>query len=87
MAGCDRLTISPQLLEQLSKDEGALPRRLDPEKPGLAPPKIAVDEKGFRWSLNEDAMATEKLSDGIRLFARDLRAMQTMVQQRLAAAA
>jgi transaldolase len=87
LAGCDRLTISPQLLETLSKDEGELRRRLDPEHPGLAPPRIALDEKRFRWMLNEDQMATEKLSDGIRIFNRDLQAMRTMVEQRLAAAA
>ena len=46
-----------------------------------------MDEKRFRWMLNEDQMATEKLSDGIRLFAHDLQALRTMVEQRLAAAA
>ena len=87
LAGCDRLTISPQLLEALSKEDGDLPRRLDPARAGPAPAKIAMDEKHFRWMLNEDQMATEKLSDGIRLFAHDLRALRTMVEQRLAAAA
>ena len=87
LAGCDRLTISPQLLEDLSKEEGELPRRLDPERPGVAPPRVATDEKRFRWMFNEDQMATEKLSDGIRLFAHDLRALRTMLEQRLAAAA
>jgi len=87
LAGCDRLTISPHLLEELSKDEGELRRRLDPDRPGLAPPRVAMDEKRFRWMLNEDQMATEKLSDGIRLFARDLNALRTMVEQRLQAAA
>ncbi|RBP14424.1 transaldolase [Roseiarcus fermentans] len=87
LAGCDRLTISPQLLEALSKDEGPLPRKLDAARPGPAPAKLSLDEKGFRWLLNEDAMATEKLSEGIRLFAHDLRALQATVQQRLAAAA
>ena len=87
LAGCDRLTISPQLLEQLSKADGALPRKLDPEKTGAAPAKLSLDEKAFRWMLNEDAMATEKLSEGIRLFAKDLRALQASVRQRLAAAA
>ena len=87
LAGCDRLTISPQLLEALSKEEDELPRRLDPEHPGLAPPRIAMDEKRFRWMLNEDQMATEKLSDGIRIFNHDLQALRTMVEQRLAAAA
>jgi transaldolase len=87
LAGCDRLTIAPQLLDELSKDEGDLPRRLDPAKLGPPPAKIAVDEKTFRWMLNQDAMATEKLSEGIRLFARDLNALKTMVEQRLTAAA
>jgi transaldolase len=87
LAGCDRLTISPQLLEALSKEEGELKRQLDPAKPGQAPPKVAMDEKTFRWMMNEDQMATEKLSDGIRLFAADLNKLKTMVQQRLAKAA
>jgi transaldolase len=87
IAGCDRLTISPQLLDALSKDEGKLTRHLDPAHAGPAPAKIAMDEKRFRWMLNEDQMATEKLSDGIRLFARDLGALRTMVEQRLTAAA
>ncbi len=87
LAGCDRLTISPQLLEKLSKDEGTLVRRLDPAKVGPAPAKIAMDEKTFRWMMNEDQMATEKLSDGIRLFNADLGKLKSVVQQRLAAAA
>lgn len=87
LAGCDRLTISPNLLEALAGDEGKLERRLDPANHGPAPAKIALDEKGFRWMMNEDQMATEKLSDGIRLFAKDLNALRTMVDQRLKAAA
>ena len=87
LAGCDRLTISPQLLEKLSKNEGTLVRRLDPAKVGPAPAKVAMDEKTFRWMMNEDQMATEKLSDGIRLFAADLGKLKAVVQQRLAAAA
>jgi transaldolase len=87
LAGCDRLTISPHLLEALSKEEGELPRKLDPEHPGLAPPRIAMDEKRFRWMLNEDQMATEKLSDGIRVFNHDLQALRAMIEQRLSAAA
>ncbi len=87
LAGCDRLTISPQLLEKLSKDEGTLTRHLDPAKVGPAPAKVAMDEKTFRWMMNEDQMATEKLSDGIRLFNADLGKLKSVVQQRLAAAA
>ena len=84
LAGCDRLTIAPALLEALSKDEGALPRKLESAaaaKDGTE--KIAVDEASFRFALNEDAMATEKLSEGIRLFAKDLRALRDMVAQRM----
>jgi len=87
LAGCDRLTISPQLLAELDKDEGALPRRLDPESPGVAPAKIHLDEKLYRWMLNEDAMATEKLAEGIRQFAKDLASLRAMVSKRVAQAA
>lgn len=69
LAGCDRLTISPELLQQLADAEGELPRRLAPGTAGE--PRESLDESGFRWRLNEDAMATEKLAEGIRLFARD----------------
>jgi transaldolase len=85
LAGCDRLTISPQLLGELAKADGELPRRLDPRKPGPAPAKIQLDEKSFRWMLNEDAMATEKLSEGIRQFAKDLGTLRATVGQKLAA--
>ena len=62
LAGCDRLTISPQLLEELSRDMGDLPRRLDPKTAAARPSaKLSLDEKTFRYMLNEDAMATEKL--------------------------
>jgi transaldolase len=87
IAGCDRLTISPQLLEQLSKDEGALTRKLSPEKVKDAPAAIALDEKLFRWMMNEDPMATEKLAEGIRTFAHDLGSLRNLVSSRLAAAA
>ena len=87
LAGCDRLTISPHLLEALAKEEGELKRRLDPARIGLTPPKITLNEKGFRWMLNEDQMATEKLSDGIRLFNHDLKALRATVERRLQAAA
>lgn len=70
LAGCDRLTISPQLLEALSTDDGELPRRLSPDM-DTGEAKEAQDEIAFRWALNEDAMATEKLAEGIRTFAAD----------------
>ena len=84
LAGCDRLTISPQLLGELAKAEGALPRKLDAKAVGGAPEKISLDEKGFRWRLNEDAMATEKLAEGIRSFAADLAKLRKMAAERLA---
>ncbi len=87
LAGCDRLTISPQLLEKLSGDQGTLVRHLDPAKVGPAPAKVAMDEKTFRWMMNEDPMATEKLAEGIRLFNADLGKLKAVVQQRLVAAA
>ena len=87
LAGCDRLTISPQLLGELAKDQGPLARRLDPKSPGKPPEKIALDEKRFRWMLNEDQMATEKLSEGIRLFAKDLASLRELVSSRMAKAA
>ncbi len=83
LAGCDRLTISPALMEELARDNGTLVRKLSPENPGTAPAIPAVDEKSFRWSLNEDAMATEKLSEGIRTFAADLRKLQGLIDAKL----
>ncbi|MBB4062977.1 transaldolase [Gellertiella hungarica] len=84
LAGCDRLTISPALLDELSKAEGTLARRLSPEKAEAEAP-VTMDEKTFRWMMNEDAMATEKLSEGIRLFAKDLVALRSMVAKEMAA--
>jgi len=84
LAGCDRLTISPQLLAELAKTDGAMTRKLDAKAPGQPPQPLKLDEKAFRWALNEDAMATEKLSDGIRLFAKDLASLRKSVAERLA---
>lgn len=84
LAGCDRLTISPALLEDLAKDQGTLARKLDPKVAAAdAPAKMSLDEKTFRLLLNEDAMATEKLAEGIRLFAKDLRALRELVSKRM----
>lgn len=73
LAGCDLLTISPSLLEELRGMKEPVEKRLDPAT--VKDEKIeavSYDEKDFRWALNEDAMATEKLAEGIRTFARDL---------------
>ncbi len=73
LAGCDLLTISPTLLKELEETEDTLDRKLSPEEAKESKlDKISVDEKTFRWMLNEDAMATEKLSEGIRNFTIDL---------------
>ena len=71
LAGCDRLTISPALLEELRQSSEAVPRILDSAKAASSDPKSGLDENAFRWALNEDAMATEKLAEGIRGFAAD----------------
>ncbi len=88
LAGCDRLTISPQLLDELANDTGTLTRQLDPVAAAAHPPaRLSLDEKTFRFMLNEDAMATEKLSEGIRVFAKDLHALRELVSKRLLEAA
>ena len=78
LAGCDRLTISPELLQKLSEDESPLQRQLQPGAAGE--PRQVLDESTFRWALNEDAMATEKLAEGIRLFARDQEKLEALLR-------
>ena len=83
LAGCDRLTVSPPLLDALSQDNGVLQRRLQPVKLATLPPRMTLDEKAFRWAQNEDAMATEKLAEGIRAFAADLGKLRKLVDGKL----
>jgi transaldolase len=72
LAGCDLLTISPDLLDKLEQTQGALDRKLDPALAKASKEeRIHLDEKTFRWMHNEDAMATEKLAEGIRKFNSD----------------
>ncbi|MDX8430477.1 MAG: transaldolase [Candidatus Algichlamydia australiensis] len=72
LAGCDLITISPKLLGELQNMEGDVPQKLSAEAAKSSSiEKLAIDEKAFRWHLNEDAMATEKLAEGIRKFAAD----------------
>jgi transaldolase len=81
LAGCDNLTISPALLEELENTQGTLERQLinnAKEKQKL----VAIDEKTFRWQMNEDAMATEKLAEGIRLFTADQIALEKQLESR-----
>ena len=86
LAGCDRLTIAPALLDELAADPGYLPRRLDPSSPSEAPARLILDERKFRFLVNQDAMATEKLAEGIRLFVKDLYALRALVRNILARA-
>ncbi len=80
LAGCDLLTISPELLAQLQGSEAAVPRRLDPAQAAAAAiHATAFNEASFRWALNEDAMATEKLAEGIRAFAADALKLDQMI--------
>jgi transaldolase len=82
LAGCDLLTISPELLEQLRGSQAEVPRRLDPAAAARTPiERVRFDEKAFRFEMNEDAMATEKLAEGIRLFVADARRLDELVAQ------
>jgi transaldolase len=84
LAGCDLLTISPDLLEQMEKSEGAVPRRLSVATAKASDAqKIHLDEKTFRWMHNEDAMATEKLAEGIRKFYADARKLEQYARARV----
>jgi transaldolase len=86
LAGCDALTIAPNLMQELAADTGELPRRLSADALAASgEAHMTLDEKAFRWALNEDAMATEKLAEGIRLFAGDLARLRAEVAKRLAA--
>ena len=84
LAGCDCLTISPELMEELSKSTDPVERKLTPDKAKAANvEKLELDEKRFRWLLNENAMATEKLSEGIRKFAADVEKLEKFVASKL----
>ena len=81
LAGCDLLTIAPDLLAALQASDAPLARVLDPEAArALDLPAVHHDEKTFRWALNEDAMATEKLAEGIRAFAADAGKLDHIIQ-------
>jgi transaldolase len=81
LAGCDLLTISPELLAQLDAAEGDVPRRLAPQAADEEPlPYLSMDEVAFRTALNEDAMATEKLAEGIRIFVADAVKLEALIE-------
>src|SRR5437588_2268916 len=84
LAGCDALTISPQLLGELKSNTEPVERKLDPAITRNAKSaKLQLDEKKFRWLLNENAMATEKLAEGIRIFNADAMKLEQYIEQRL----
>ena len=84
LAGCDALTISPELMKELSESTEPLERKLDPQKAKSAKvDKLELDEKKFRWLLNENAMATEKTAEGIRKFAVDVVKLEKFVASKL----
>jgi transaldolase len=87
LAGCDRLTIAPNLLQALDADQGKLERKLSPEGHASKPATGKLEERAFRWAMNEDAMATEKLAEGIRGFAKDLGKLRTLIAKRIDGAA
>ena len=84
LAGCDCLTISPELMEELSKSEEPVEQKLRPEKAKSAKvDKLQLDEKKFRWMLNDNAMAYEKTGEGIRKFAADVVKLEKFVASKL----
>ncbi len=82
LAGCDRLTISPQLLQELDQDNGELKRVLSPNNTGDAIAKLVETETSFRFGVNQDAMATEKLAEGIRGFVKDQINLENLLKSR-----
>lgn len=84
LAGCDLLTISPNLLEELSKSDEPVERKLSVEaSESKNIEKIEMDENKFRWMFNEDAMATEKTAEGIRNFAKDIVKLEELIESKL----
>jgi len=82
LAGCDRLTISPQFLQELEQDKGELKRVLSPEKTGDAIAKVIETEAQFRTGMNQDAMANDKLAEGIRGFVKDQINLETLLKSK-----
>ena len=86
LAGCDLLTIAPDLLDKLSKADGDVPRKLSNESAMRSDgQKVSLDEKTFRWEHNQDAMATDKLAEGIRRFDADARKLEKLLTSLAAA--
>jgi transaldolase len=85
LAGCDLLTISPALLDELAATPGEVACRLDAARLPTAPARLAVDEASFRWAMNEDRMASDKLAEGLRLFHADGLKLAALLRERAAA--
>ena len=84
LAGCDLLTISPKLLKELAESEQPIERKLDPAKAKSSDiERVPTDEKSFRFLMNEDAMATEKTADGIRLFVADILKVDKLIAEKI----
>jgi transaldolase len=84
LAGLDLMTIAPKFLSDLKEKEGIVESKLFPEKAKESPmEKIELDEKKFRWMMNEDAMATEKLAEGIRKFTEDILKLEKLLENKL----
>ncbi|MEZ8189788.1 transaldolase [Vibrio sp. 1F279] len=83
LAGCDRLTIGPAILDQLAAQEGSVERLLFADRDTIKETPTAMTEAQFRWEMNQDPMATEKLAEGIRNFAVDQGKLETMIEARL----
>jgi len=84
LAGCDALTISPELMEELSESNDPVERKLDREKAKAAKiERLDLDEKRFRYLLNDNAMATEKTAEGIRKFAADIVKLEKFIASKL----
>jgi len=83
LCGCDKLTISPKLLDELQKSDDKVEVRLSESEHKSAAKELTYDEKKFRWELNEDQMATEKLSEGIRKFAADTVKLEGIIKKKL----
>jgi transaldolase len=84
LAGCDLLTIAPELMKELSESTEPVERKLSPEKAKSAQvEKLELDEKKFRYLVNDNAMATEKTAEGIRKFAADVVKLEKLVAEKL----
>ncbi len=83
LAGCDLLTISPKLLEELTQSKDTVTRKLDPKVKDSSLKKMTLDEKTFRFMVNENAMATEKLAEGIRKFSADIVKLQKHIEEKM----